>query len=202
MTTVLGMAKQRRSPGRPRDEALDDRILVTTRQVLSESGYEGLTVAAVADRAGTSRPAIYRRWPDKESLAIAAIASFGLATAPTPTGSHFDDLVAELTSFRDGIRAVGGLSLVAAVLSDGTDAAVKQVYRREVVEPRRARIRSILQAGVDDGSISATKDALDLAAAACTGSWYGLALADIAPKKDWPLRCASMVWRGLGGAVD
>lgn len=40
---------------------------------LTEKGYNGLTFDAVAERAHTSRPVIYRRWPDRESLVLAAI---------------------------------------------------------------------------------------------------------------------------------
>jgi AcrR family transcriptional regulator len=55
--------------GRPRDERIDAAVLDVAADLLVEVGYAGLTVAAVADRARTSRPAVYRRWPTKAHLA-------------------------------------------------------------------------------------------------------------------------------------
>ena len=60
--------------GRPRDASIDDAVLDATLHRLARDGFAGLSLASVAAEAGTSRPAIYRRWPDKESLVVDAIA--------------------------------------------------------------------------------------------------------------------------------
>ncbi|WP_141631619.1 helix-turn-helix domain-containing protein, partial [Mycobacterium avium] len=49
--------------GRPRDPRIDAAVLRATVELLAETGYPGLLVSAIAQRAGTSKPAIYRRWP-------------------------------------------------------------------------------------------------------------------------------------------
>lgn len=54
--------------GRPRDTRIDTAVLAAAAELLGEVGYADLTVAAIADRAGTSRPAVYRRWPSKAHL--------------------------------------------------------------------------------------------------------------------------------------
>jgi AcrR family transcriptional regulator len=59
--------------GRPRDIRLDDAILSATLELLGERGFAGLSVVAVADRAGTTTPAIYRRWPSKTDLIMHAV---------------------------------------------------------------------------------------------------------------------------------
>jgi AcrR family transcriptional regulator len=59
---------------RRRGQALDDAILEAAWQQLEASGYAGFTIEAVAERAGTSRPVIYRRWSDRDDLVGAAIA--------------------------------------------------------------------------------------------------------------------------------
>ena len=85
---------EKRSPGRPRNERYDDLILDATMAILLEEGYPGLTIDGVAARAKVGRPTIYRRWPSKPALVIAALArSTGLAPAPD-TGSLRDDLIA------------------------------------------------------------------------------------------------------------
>ncbi|KQW53580.1 TetR family transcriptional regulator [Nocardioides sp. Root1257] len=56
------------APGRPRDRRIDSAVLAATAELLVEVGYADLTIAAVADRARTTKPAIYRRWRSKAHL--------------------------------------------------------------------------------------------------------------------------------------
>lgn len=59
--------------GRPRDPRIDDAVLQATTELLEEVGYLQLTIGAIADRAGTNKPAIYRRWPTKAHLVHEAV---------------------------------------------------------------------------------------------------------------------------------
>jgi AcrR family transcriptional regulator len=59
--------------GRPRDPRIDDAVLRATRELLEEVGYLQLTIGAIADQAGTNKPAIYRRWPTKAHLVHEAV---------------------------------------------------------------------------------------------------------------------------------
>ncbi|KRA38363.1 MULTISPECIES: TetR-like C-terminal domain-containing protein [unclassified Nocardioides] len=52
-----------RGAGRPRDPRIEQALLAAVRDLLTEGGYAAVTVAAVADRAGTTKAALYRRWP-------------------------------------------------------------------------------------------------------------------------------------------
>lgn len=54
--------------GRPRDRRIDEAVIAATRELLVDQGYSGLSLTAVATHAGTSTPAIYRRWPTKAHL--------------------------------------------------------------------------------------------------------------------------------------
>ncbi len=78
--------------GRPRDPRIDGAVLRATVELLGEGGYPGLSVAAIAQRAGTSKPAIYRRWPSKAHLVHEAVFPVGTATTIPATGSPHDDL--------------------------------------------------------------------------------------------------------------
>lgn len=78
--------------GRPRDPRIDAAVLRATVELLAETGYPGLLVSAIAERAGTSKPAIYRRWPSKAHLVHEAVFPIGAATAIPDTGSPPDDL--------------------------------------------------------------------------------------------------------------
>lgn len=59
--------------GRPRDPRIDDAVLRATRELLEEVGYLELSITAIAERAGTNKPAIYRRWPTKAHLVHEAV---------------------------------------------------------------------------------------------------------------------------------
>jgi AcrR family transcriptional regulator len=78
--------------GRPRDPRIDGAVLRATVELLAETGYPGLLVSAIAERAGTSKPAIYRRWPSKAHLVHEAVFPIGAATEIPDTGSLPSDL--------------------------------------------------------------------------------------------------------------
>ncbi len=59
--------------GRPRDPAVDDAVLQATVDELRDRGYHHLRVADVATRAGSGLGALYRRWPSKRDLVLAAL---------------------------------------------------------------------------------------------------------------------------------
>lgn len=63
-----------RRPGRPRSEHVEDAILDAVTGLLGEGvSYDGLSMEAIAARAGVGKAAIYRRWPNKESLVLATL---------------------------------------------------------------------------------------------------------------------------------
>ncbi|MBV9088917.1 MAG: TetR/AcrR family transcriptional regulator [Mycobacteriaceae bacterium] len=59
--------------GRPRDPRIDESILRATTELLVSVGYSNLTMAAVAERAGTTKTALYRRWSSKAELVHEAV---------------------------------------------------------------------------------------------------------------------------------
>lgn len=78
--------------GRPRDPRIDAAVLDATVELLGESGYAELAVDAIARRAGTSKPAIYRRWPSKAHLVHEAVFPIGRTTELPHTGSLAGDV--------------------------------------------------------------------------------------------------------------
>jgi len=92
-----------RSVGRPRDARIDGAILHATTELLEEVGYQRLTFAAVASRAGTSPPAVYRRWPTKAHLVHEAV-------FPSTT----QDVLPKADDLRAGLRSmlVSGVQLL------------------------------------------------------------------------------------------
>jgi AcrR family transcriptional regulator len=62
------------SRSRRRGAELENAVLDAAWDVLVEHGYQGFTYEAVAARAGTSRPVLYRRWPQRDVLLLATLA--------------------------------------------------------------------------------------------------------------------------------
>lgn len=187
-----------RSPGRPRDHDIDDRILEAARRHLAVHGYEAMSLVAVAAEAATTRQALYRRWPSKAELATAAIAAMSRAAERPPTDDAFADLVRELAAFRDGVSRPDGLSMVGTMLVSSTDPDLVRLFRERVVSPRRDRLRSILERGRAVGELDEDAD-IEVGLTMLTGSWYANALAGAAVPRRWAERTARLVWRALGG---
>ncbi len=184
--------------GRPRDAAIDVAVLAATRRQLAESGLAALSVSAIAQEAGTTRPAIYRRWPTRLELAVAAVANLAEIAPPVPTDDPLADLTAELTHFRHCITDAGALALAGVMLQDGVDPELQRHYRERLVRPRRARLRACLERGITAGRLSADAD-LAVAVSLATGSWYAYALGGTSAPGDWPERVTRLVWLACGG---
>ena len=149
-----------RGPGRPRDSRRDEAILAATLAILQERGYHALTIEGVAVAAGVGRPTIYRRWPSKPALAVAALVhSSRLAVPVLDSGSLRDDLIAvqrhqvELMNSPDSRRVTAGL-----VADLANDPELAETYVSQYLAPRRATVWQVFQRGVDRGEMEADVD--------------------------------------------
>src|SRR5215207_9331006 len=82
---------------RRRGQELDEAIRTAVLDLLAEHGPGGVTMEAVASATRTSKPVLYRRWPDSASLRRDTL--LRLATAAIPhedTGSYRGDMLAIL----------------------------------------------------------------------------------------------------------
>jgi len=199
----MGLRKQVASVGRgrARDPSIDVRVLDAAVRHLAAYGYEAMSIAAVAEEAGTTRQAVYRRWADKAELGAAAMATVAEKAPTQETTDPFEDLVAELMAFQKGVTRRGRLSLVGTMLQDSVETDVRERYRLQVIAPRRRRLRLILERAQRLGLIDADAD-LEVAVTMCTGSWYARALAGSALPQNWPRRTATLIWRAVGGRTN
>ena len=127
---------------RPRVEGDREReILDAALEVLSEVGYDRLTMDAVAQRAKASKATLYRRWNSKATLVVEALARTKGAPQVPDTGSLRSDL---LTAFcgMGGLTDSGTTATLGAVLTAAsTDPEFAREFRAQVVEPK-ARVSS------------------------------------------------------------
>jgi AcrR family transcriptional regulator len=98
-----------RAPARRRGTALEQAILRAAVDELTASGYAGLTMERVAKRAGTNKNALYRRWPNRAALGIAAYRQMvDAALQPPDTGELRGDVLALLHRINRALSAPQG----------------------------------------------------------------------------------------------
>src|SRR3954452_10747157 len=90
--------------GRPRDTAADARVLRACVDLLTEVGAEATTMAAVIERSGVARATVYRRWPNREALLIAAVSELQGRGPVALTG----DLETDIARSADQARQILG----------------------------------------------------------------------------------------------
>ena len=157
---VLGLGHRGRTLDASRDVAIRDTVI----ELLSEFGYDRLTMDAVAARAHASKATIYRRWPDKAALVVDALHCMkGSMTIPD-TGSLIGDLAAITQwSINKENRADARLML-GLMTSLAHDAALREAFQERIVEPRTALLRQVFARAVSRGEISEDRN-IDMLAA-------------------------------------
>lgn len=144
-----------RPRGRPRSATAERAILDATLALIARHGsVTALSIEAVAQEAGVGKATIYRRWPNKEALVIAAVEA---AEQPIPEldgVSVRDDLVRLLTAMRQNLldqRAEGLLSTVLGEVKQHPE--LHRRYHEVVIERRREAMRAVLRRGIADGEL-------------------------------------------------
>jgi AcrR family transcriptional regulator len=155
--------------GRPRSGRAQEAILAAAADLLLELGLHGMSMDAVADRAGVSKATIYRRWGSKELLAldvlIAAWRQRAIDAGGPDTGSLREDLFARVLLWarveqRAFARALAGLVAIAQC-----DPVFAELYVDRLVRPRQDAARPLFRRAIERGEIPRDTDvdaALDL----------------------------------------
>jgi len=148
-----------RSPGRPRSEQAHRAILESTLTLLGENGIAGLSIEAVAARAGVGKATIYRRWGSKEELILEALANMSPAGSPPDTGSLEGDLTAlgEAQAARLSDSVLPRVAPRVLAESMGEPKLHALVIER-MVGPLRAMLASLVERAVKRGELAPDTD--------------------------------------------
>jgi AcrR family transcriptional regulator len=144
-----------RRGGRPRSSETEQAILQATRELLVEAGVHGLTIEKVAARAGVAKTTIYRRWRDKDELALAVVLDMVEQVVQLP---ELGDTRAELLAFVNAAVEVLGSTLMGRVMqglvSDlATDPELARAFRDRVVSVRDAEVERLVERGIARGDL-------------------------------------------------
>jgi AcrR family transcriptional regulator len=134
--------------------AREVELLAVTLRLLQEHGYDQLTVDAVASAAHASKATVYRRWPSKAELVLAAFIEGVRQVAVAPnTGTLRGDLLSlgETICQECGQHA----STIRAVMVEVSRLpALNDALQDQFLKHRKAMIQHVLQQAVDRGEIS------------------------------------------------
>jgi AcrR family transcriptional regulator len=133
--------------------ARETELLAVTLQLLQEHGYDRLTVDAVAATARASKATVYRRWPSKAELVLAAfIEGIRQVAVPPDTGTlrgdllHVGELICQQVERHAGI-------IRAVLVEVSRNPALNDVMQLQFIEQRKALIDHIFRQAVDRGEI-------------------------------------------------
>src|SRR5699024_11039722 len=123
---------------RRRGAELESALLSAAWDQLVAEGYGRFTFEAIAERAGTSKPVLYRRWSTREELLRAALRHRGAATVPEvpDTGSLREDLKGSL------LKAAAGSEVMTALASALISSHFGEIESGSASCRERAGIRS------------------------------------------------------------
>jgi len=139
------------SPWSPREAEL----LAVTLQLLQEHGYDRLSVDAVAMTARASKATIYRRWPTKAELVLAAfVEGIRQVVVPPDTGTLRGDLLQLGELVCEQARRHTG-TIRAVLVEVARNPALSDAVQHQFVDQRKALMHHILQQAVDRGEIDA-----------------------------------------------
>jgi AcrR family transcriptional regulator len=187
-TELLGALDEELEHGeRRRGAGTRARLLRAGVELISERGYGGASVVAIADRAGVATGALYRHFPSKAELFVELFrrtADHELAALRAAAAEHdlyLDRLDAVLTAYAS--RALATPRLTWALVYEPVDPLVdveRLVYRRRYREEMAELIRLAIAAGeIPDQNP-------DLAAAAVVGAIAEALVGPISPLATGP----------------
>lgn len=173
------------------------KVLETTLEVLGQEGYAAFRVEQVASRAGVNKTTIYRRWPTRTDLVVAALTTLAGPPHAPETGHLGPDLHALFMSATTLRSTRAGRAFVSALLTERGDPDVDRVCA-ELRELHRAPARKVLEHAKRRGELPRDTD-LGLLLDVLTGAIYSRLRECPDPlDPDWVRRVIRLVLAGVG----
>ncbi|MFI8437981.1 TetR/AcrR family transcriptional regulator [Streptomyces sp. NPDC079020] len=143
-----------RAPGgRPRDASIDQAILDAVLDLLDEVGYARLTVEAVARHAGTTKPAVYRRWKTLPGLVLDALTARLGRLEPPATDCTICDLSDAIKLYVAAFQRMPPDALASLLADYGDDPQRRETFMAALFDPPRTAVGQALDAAIARGDL-------------------------------------------------
>ena len=163
---VNASSSTRRPRGRPPSDRARKAILDAARQLLSEGGPGAVTMEGVAARAGVGKPTVYRWWPDRHAVTMAALMEHGDEGQPDRAArSPREGLRRQLQAVVERFSTPVGRHVTAMLAASDPESELAKAFRNHFVLARRAEGRELLHQAIAAGELRRDVDvdvALDL----------------------------------------
>ncbi len=155
--TASGERMPRR--GRPRDAEADAAILRAFFEVVAEQGYAGASMDAVAERAGVAKTTIYRRWPSREALMLAAHERLTQENPWPDTGTLRGDLLEVARMLVENLGRPPLSRVAAATIGEmAHNEDLARLFRAAVAEERIRMLSGIFERAAARGEVPPRQD--------------------------------------------
>lgn len=142
--------------GRRRGAELDSAIRTAVLELLGAHGPDGVTMEAVAAVAHTSKPVLYRRWPDRRALLRDTLMGVASTSLPSQdTGSFRGDILAVLQAWKDLFAGKTGPLMRSVLMAVAVDPELEATFRADVIGMRKREMDLIFARGVERGEVRA-----------------------------------------------
>jgi AcrR family transcriptional regulator len=154
--------------GRPRDPAVDARILRAAVEVFGDEGWARFGIDAVARRAGVGKASVYLRWPNKEALLAQALLARITGVSEIDTGSVRDDLVALATQLLNSYLGEAGPATIRLMLQAESVPGLRD-HLAQIRQTQVLAARAIVRRGIARGELHSGTSVTYLLDAVCGG---------------------------------
>ncbi|GIE30651.1 TetR family transcriptional regulator [Actinoplanes italicus] len=181
------------------DPAREQAILEAIRELLTEVGYDRMSIDEVARRARASKATIYRRWSGKPDMVAAALHGMMIDHPPLPdTGTLRGDLIGAMNAFCRVYERKQPivLSLLAAIRSDPS---LGRVLHEHVLESGVTDATAVFQRAVARGDLTAAPNVGAVVEVGKALLWHRLLLSGEPLDEAWVIHIVDDILRPLLG---
>lgn len=144
--------------GRQRSPETQDKVLAAAAALLSEGGFQAVTMEAVAARSGVAKTTLYRWWPNRAAVALACVSARMAPIADAGPGSYRERFRRQLKATLRLLNSAEGQAITALIGAKQTDPLLAEAYSEQIARPRRAQTRMLLQQAIGAGEVAAGTD--------------------------------------------
>lgn len=151
--------KNPKTAGRPRSVAVDEAILKAATSLFYHQSYSSVSMELIAQRAAVSKATVYRRWPNKATLAVAVLVKAMLAqTREFSDLSYRQHLTANLKALRDMLSSPFASMIASLIAEAQQDKQLQLQLHQQLLKPMQAVGDSDLAEAIRRGEVKSSVD--------------------------------------------